>query len=60
MTERQGERELISTIWKKKGARMQYRKFGKLGWKGSALGFGAMRLPVRNDDYTNIDESEAT
>ncbi len=24
---------------------MKYRKFGKLGWEASVLGFGAMRLP---------------
>lgn len=39
---------------------MQYRKFGKLDWKGSALGFGAMRLPqVGKDMMSPIDEPEA-
>lgn len=35
---------------------MQYRNFGKLDIKVSALGFGAMRLPVSNG---TIDEKEA-
>jgi predicted aldo/keto reductase-like oxidoreductase len=38
---------------------MQYRKFGKLGWKSSALGFGAMPLPIINKDPGNVDESES-
>ncbi len=38
---------------------MQYRKFGKLDWKVSALGFGAMRLPTLGQDQSKIDEPEA-
>jgi len=39
---------------------MQYRTFGRLDWKPSALGFGAMRLPILDDDQGQIDEPEAT
>ncbi len=38
---------------------MQYRRFGKLDWKVSALGFGAMRLPLTDKDPLHIDESES-
>jgi predicted aldo/keto reductase-like oxidoreductase len=39
---------------------MQYRKFGKLDWKASALGFGCMRLPLLNpQENESIDEKEA-
>jgi len=45
---------------------MKYRKMGSLGWDVSALGFGAMRLPVEEvkDEKTgelraNIKEDEA-
>lgn len=39
---------------------MRYRPFGKLGWDVSALGFGAMRLPVIDKNPSKIDESEAS
>jgi len=39
---------------------MQYRKFGSLDWEVSALGFGAMRLPILDDDSGKINEPLAT
>jgi predicted aldo/keto reductase-like oxidoreductase len=38
---------------------MKYRRFGKLKWKVSALGFGTMRLPILGADAADIDEPEA-
>jgi len=38
---------------------MKQRKFGKLDWKVSALGFGAMRLPIVDNDASKINEPEA-
>ena len=37
---------------------MKYRQMGKLDWKVSALGFGAMRLPTKGI-LKKIDEEEA-
>jgi predicted aldo/keto reductase-like oxidoreductase len=38
---------------------MNYRKFGQLDWEVSALGFGAMRLPILDGDNSKINEPEA-
>jgi predicted aldo/keto reductase-like oxidoreductase len=38
---------------------MKYREFRSLDWKVSALGFGAMRLPIIGNDVANINEPEA-
>jgi len=38
---------------------MKYRRFGKLEWNDSALGFGAMRLPVIDNNASKINVPEA-
>jgi len=38
---------------------MKYRKFGRLDWEGSVLGFGAMRLPILEKDPAHVDEPQA-
>ncbi|MCG7853216.1 MAG: tetratricopeptide repeat protein, partial [Methanosarcinaceae archaeon] len=38
---------------------MEYRKFGNLDWRVSALGFGTLRLPTIKGDYSRIDEAAA-
>ena len=38
---------------------MKYRTFQKTEEKISLLGFGTMRLPIVNGDFTNINETEA-
>lgn len=39
---------------------MQYRTIPGLEWQSSALGFGAMRLPVIDNDPSKVDIPEAT
>jgi predicted aldo/keto reductase-like oxidoreductase len=39
---------------------MEYRHFPKIAFKPSALGFGAMRLPVIDNDQSRVDVPEAT
>ena len=38
---------------------LRFTKFGRLDWKVSALGFGAMRLPIIDQNPGKIDEAEA-
>jgi len=38
---------------------MQYRKFGRLEWQCSALGFGCARFPTVGGNYGDIDEARA-
>lgn len=48
------------TITEDKETYMLYRNFPGLDWKPSALGFGAMRLPVIGGDQSKVDIPEAT
>ena len=38
---------------------MQFRRFGKLDWHVSALGFGCMRLPTKDGSIISADVNEA-
>jgi predicted aldo/keto reductase-like oxidoreductase len=39
---------------------MKFRRFGRLNWKASALGFGVMRLPTIGGDAAKINKPVAT
>lgn len=41
------------------GVLVEYRSFGKLNWKVSALGFGTMRLPIIGEDQAKVNMPEA-
>ena len=43
----------------KRDRNIKYRKFGKLDWEVSALGFGAMRMPTTDGNPANIDKPVA-
>ncbi|MCJ7505095.1 aldo/keto reductase [Candidatus Bathyarchaeota archaeon] len=43
----------------RRGIVTKYRRFGKLNWEVSALGFGAMRLPIIDGDPAKIDQPTA-
>jgi uncharacterized protein len=38
---------------------LKYRKFGKTDFQASTLGFGAMRLPVIDNDQSKVKEAES-
>ena len=50
---------MTSSPERKWGVFLKYRRFGSLDWKVSALGFGVMRLPIKDNDSGKIDEVEA-
>jgi predicted aldo/keto reductase-like oxidoreductase len=38
---------------------VKYRKFGKLDWEASVLGFGAMRLPQKSENMGDVNVEES-
>lgn len=50
------QKKLYSSRKMTSGEKMQYRDFGKTGFKISALGFGAMRLPIPENQDKNAKE----